>query len=107
MINKLQLPSKWIVISSILTLILVVPIVLIVSNAIGAQSETLTHLKNTVLNGYIINTLILLGGVCSLSLIFGVGSAYFVTFYEFRFAKFLSIDLALPFIIPSPLMGFI
>ena len=107
MFKKLQIPSNWIVISSILTLVLVVPIVLIVSNALGAQSDTLTHLKNTVLNDYIINTLILLGGVCSLSLVFGVGSAYFVTFYEFRFAKFFSIVLVLPFIIPSYIMGFI
>ena len=107
MFKKLQIPSSWINISTLLTFILIVPIALIVSNAFGAQSDTLTHLKETVLNDYIINTLILLAGVCSLSLIFGVGSAYFVTFYNFRFSKFFSIVLILPFIIPSYILGFI
>jgi iron(III) transport system permease protein len=103
----LQLPSRWITVSTFLTLILIIPIALIVFNAFGAQSDTLIHLKKTVLSDYIINTLILLGGVCSLSLIFGVGSAYFVTFYDFKFSKFFSVVLVLPFIIPSYILGFI
>jgi len=107
MTKKLRIPSNWITLSSILTILLVVPIILIISNAFGAQSDTLAHLKATVLNDYIINTLILLVGVCSLSLVLGVGSAYFVTFYNFKFAKFFSIVLILPFIIPSYIMGFI
>ena len=102
-----QVPSNWINISTILTIVLIVPIALIVYNAIGAQSDTLVHLKETVLTDYIINTLILLVGVCSLSLIFGVGSAYFVTFYDFKYSKFFSIVLILPFIIPSYILGFI
>ena len=106
--NKpLPIPSSWMSISTILTIILIVPIALIVYNAFGAQSDTLTHLKETVLSDYIINTFILLAGVCSLSLIFGVGSAYFVTFYDFKFSKFFSIVLILPFIIPSYILGFI
>jgi len=103
----LQIPSSWISISTVLTIVLIIPIALIVFNAFGAQSDTLVHLKETVLNDYIINTLVLLFGVCSLSLIFGVGSAYFITFYEFKYSKFFSIVLILPFIIPSYILGFI
>lgn len=103
----IQTPSAWINISTILTFVLITPIVLIVLNAIGVQSDTLIHLKETVLNDYIINTLVLLFGVCFLALIFGVGSAYFITFYDFKFAKFFSIVLVLPFIIPSYILGFI
>jgi len=102
-----KLTSNWITLSTFITLALVMPIVLIIFNALGAQSETLTHLKETVLNQYIINTVILLFGVCFLALIFGVVSAYFVTFYEFKFVKFFAIALVLPFIIPSYILGFI
>ena len=105
--RRLPIPSSWMSISTILTIVLIVPIALIVFNAFGAQSDTLIHLKETVLSDYISNTLILLVGVCSLSLIFGVGSAYFVTFYDFKFSKFFSIILILPFIIPSYILGFI
>jgi len=102
-----NLSSNWINISTIVTLILITPIVLIVFNAMGTQSDTLIHLKQTVLNDYILNTFILLFGVSLLALIFGVGSAYFVTFYEFRFSKFFAIVLVLPFLIPSYILGFI
>ena len=105
--NRYKLPSNWINISTVLTIILIIPIVLIVYNAFGAQSDTLIHLKETVLTSYILNTLILLVGVCILTLTFGVGSAYFITFYEFKYAKFFAIVLILPFIIPSYILGFI
>ena len=103
----IQIPSSWINISTILTILLITPIVLIIFNALGAQSDTLIHFKETVLNDYIINTLILLFGVCVLALVFGVGGAYFVTFYEFKYSKFFAIVLVLPFIIPSYILGFI
>ena len=107
MSKSLRVPSSWVSISTVLTVVLIVPILLIIVNAFGAQSDTLIHLKETVLSDYIINTLVLLAGVCSLSLIFGVGSAYFITFYDFRFSKFFSIVLILPFIIPSYILGFV
>lgn len=105
--KNLQILSSWINLSTILTFVLILPIGLIVYNALGAQSDTLIHLKETVLNDYIINTLILLVGVCSFSLIFGIGGAYFVTFYDFKYSGFFSIVLILPFIIPSYILGFI
>ncbi|MCD4758363.1 MAG: iron ABC transporter permease [Arcobacteraceae bacterium] len=99
--------SNWINLSTFITLILVAPIILIVINALGTQSDTLVHLKETVLNDYIINTIILLIAVSLLALIFGVGSAYFVTFYDFKFSKFFGIVLVLPFLVPSYILGFI
>jgi iron(III) transport system permease protein len=98
---------QWSGSSTLVTLILVIPIVLIIFNAIGAQSDTLIHLKQTVLNEYILNTFILLFGVSILALVFGIGSAYFVTFYDFKLSKFFTIVLVLPFLIPSYILGFI
>ena len=98
---------QWSGSSTLVTLILVIPIALIIFNAVGAQSDTLIHLKQTVLNDYILNTFILLFGVSLLALVFGIGSAYFVTFYDFKFSKFFAIVLVLPFLIPSYILGFI
>ena len=65
----------------------------------------MTHLKETVLMDYIVNTLILVVSVSFLTFILGVGSAYLTTFYDFRFAGFFVFALALPFAIPTYIMG--
>ena len=56
---------------------------------------------------YIVNTLILVVSVAFLTFILGVGSAYLTTFYDFRFAGFFVFALALPFAIPTYIMGYI
>jgi len=53
MLKFIKIPSNWITLSILLTILLVSPIVFIIYNAIGAQSDTLIHLKETVLNDYI------------------------------------------------------
>lgn len=84
-----------------------IPIVIVNLNAFGLDPEVIAHLKETVLKAYIINTIILVIAVCFLSAIIGVISAYLVTFCDFRFAKFFSFALILPFAIPSYILGFI
>ncbi len=83
------------------------PLVIINLHAFGVEAETIEHLKQTVLFYYIANTLLLIVGVCFLTAIIGIGCAYLVTFCEFRFAKFFSFALILPFAIPSYILGFI
>jgi iron(III) transport system permease protein len=99
--------KSWLSMTTGATLVVILPIILIVIYALGAQGETLQHLKDTVLLGYIGNTAKLLLFVSILSLIFGIGSAFLVTFYEFKFQKVYSIGLILPFVIPSYILGFI
>ncbi len=65
------------------------------------------HLRDTVLSGYIFTTLKLIFFVSVLSLIFGVLSAYLTVFYKFRFAGVISVLLALPFVIPTYILGYI
>ena len=99
--------SSWLSMTTGATLVVILPIILIVFYAVGAEGETLQHLKDTVLVGYITTTAKLLLFVSILSLIFGIGSAFIVTFYEFRFQKIYAIGLILPFVIPSYILGFI
>lgn len=97
----------WLSLTTGLTSLVILPIALIVIYALGADGETLQHIKETVLLEYVSNTLLLLFFVSILSLIFGVGSAFLVTFYEFKFSKLYSIGLILPFVIPTYILGFI
>lgn len=93
--------------SSILTALIVFPVLVLFLYSFGGSSDTLDHLKETVLNDYIFNTLKLIVFVSVLSLIFGVISAYLTVFYKFRFVGIFSFLLALPFVIPTYILGYI
>ncbi len=93
--------------SSFLTLIIIAPIIALFVFSVGGSSETLAHLYDTVLMDYIFNTLKLVFLVSILSLIFGITSAYLTVFYNFRFIHIFNFLLALPFVIPTYIMGYI
>lgn len=99
--------SRWSFFSIIATFIIILPIILVVNHALGSESATLVHLKETVLFGYITDTLIVVVSVVFLSLILGVGTAYLSTFYHLKFSSFWILALALPFTIPTYIMGYI
>ena len=99
--------NKYSITTTILTFIILLPIFTIFIYSFGGDTSTLAHLKETVLNDYIFNTLKLILFVSLLSLIFGVLSAYITSFYTFRFLPIISILLALPFVIPTYILGYI
>ncbi len=99
--------NRWSPFSYILTIIIILPIALVVNHAFGSETQTLVHLKETLLWEYISSTLILVLAVGGFTLILGVGSAYLTTFYHFRFVNFFVFALALPFAIPTYIMGYI
>ena len=100
--------NRWSISSYILTFIIILPIILVINHALsGEETKALIHIKETVLSQYIADTLTLIFGVALLSLILGVGSAYLTTFYHFKFIGFFIFALALPFTIPTYIMGYI
>jgi len=99
--------NRWSSFSYILTFIILLPIVLVINHALGSETQTLIHLKDTVLSEYISSTLILVVSVGFLTFILGVGAAYLTTFYHFRFVNFFVFALALPFAVPTYIMGYI
>ena len=99
--------NRWSFFNYILTLIIILPIALVVNHALGSETQTLIHLKETVLSEYISSTLILVVAVGFFTLILGIGTAYLTTFYQFRFVNFFIFALALPFAIPTYIMGYI
>ncbi len=68
----------WKTSSGVLTLLLVLPILAIFYTALGETSDIFSHLLNTVMPTYTMNTVLLVVGVLVLSLCLGVPSAWFM-----------------------------
>lgn len=93
--------------SIIITLLIITPIFILFIYSFNGSSDTLDHLKQTVLSTYILNTLKLIFFVSVFCLIFGIFSAYLTVFYNFRFSSFFIFLLPLPFVIPTYILGYI
>lgn len=63
--------------------------------------ELWRHLSNTVLDDYISSSLLLMLGVAVLTLALGVSSAFLVTQYDFKGARFFNWALLLPLAMPA------
>lgn len=99
--------NRWSAASYGAIVLILLPVLTVLFYASGSEGETLAHLKQTVLPGYVANTLTLVAGTGLLALVLGVGSAYLTVFYTFRFEKFFVVGLTLPFVIPTYILGFI
>ena len=92
--------SIWYIASLLITLIVAIPISTVLFNSFITSTEYLILLKNTFLTDYILNSFIVLIGVLFLTFIFGVSTAYFISFYNFPGAKFFNWALILSFAVP-------
>ena len=80
--------------------IFIIPIGFVISSLFGGFNDNWNHLIDYVLADYALNSLFLIFGVSVLSLIFGVGSAWLVTNYEFINKNWLEWALILPLAVP-------
>ena len=90
----------WTIPAFLIGLFIFIPMAEVLSS-LTAYSSNWTHLKDTVLFSYLSNSLILIIGTASFSLIFGVSCAWIVSNYTFRFRKILEWLLVLPLAIPT------
>ena len=93
--------NYWYLSSLVVTLLVALPILTVFASFFGTTSEYYELLRNTFLVEYISNTSIILLGVLSLTFIFGVLSAYFVSFYNFPGVEFFKWALILSFAVPA------
>ena len=94
-------PNFWYISSFAVTLFVAIPILTVFSSFFSSTSEYMELLKDTFLRDYIINSSIILLGVLFLTFLFGVISAYFVSFYNFWGASFFKWALILSFAVPA------
>ena len=90
----------WYLSSFLISLLVIIPVITVFSSYFQSTSNYSELLKNTFLFEYIINSGILLTGVLTLTLIFGVGCAYLVSFYNFPGVNFFKWALILGFAVP-------
>ncbi|EYE87518.1 iron ABC transporter [Fervidicella metallireducens AeB] len=96
--------NGWSLISFVMVILILLPSVEIVSNLIKPVNENWAHIKQYMLKVYIVDSIKLTIAVVLFTVIIGVVSAYFVTFYDFPFRRFFKWALVLPMAIP-PYIG--
>jgi len=101
-----QRPDLWAVSALILCALLLGPVLALLVTALGDSEGLWAHLVETVLGRYVVNTLILMGGVGALAVVFGVSSAWVITRYEFAGRRHLEWMLLLPAAIPAYIIAY-
>ena len=91
----------WFFIPFLISLLVLIPIIIIISSFFLNTSEYKAFLTKTYLFYYVSNSFILLTGVLFLTSLFGIGCAYFTTFYKFPGSSFFSWALIMGFGIPG------
>ncbi|GEK15560.1 ABC transporter permease [Aliivibrio fischeri] len=90
-----------------LSLLLVLPILAILYTALGNTDDIFTHLFDTVLPTYTLNTVLLVFGAMFFSLILGVPSAWFMAMCRIPSSSILQWALVLPLAMPAYIVGYI
>ena len=93
--------NYWFLASLLISIVIVLPLITVFASFFGSTSGYYKLLSNTFLFSYISQSLIILLGVLILTFIFGVLSAYFVSFYNFPGVNFFKWALILSFAVPA------
>ncbi|KZY64012.1 iron ABC transporter permease [Oleiphilus sp. HI0071] len=83
------------------------PIASVIYLAAFPDDNIWPHLLNTVLPVYIENTLILMTGVGTLSVLIGIGSAWLISHYDFPGKRIFNWALLLPFAMPAYVIAYV
>ena len=106
--HKKQFASIYSQLSAILcSLFILMPIFNIILVSLGDNEGLLSHLQQTVLPRYFLNTVILMVGVGLVATIFGVSSGWIISRYEFWGRGTLSWMLIMPAAITAYLIAYI
>jgi iron(III) transport system permease protein len=104
--THLLLISKWNSTLVLLSILFSIPVVVILASVFFPEKEVWSHLADTVLTDYIVNSLILFIGVGFFSLILGVLPAWLVTMYRFPLSRYLEWALLLPMAMPAYIIAY-
>ena len=106
-INTQRISSFWWwLAAATITIVLFSPLTVVLSSFFEAPGEGWELISEHLLFEYILGTLIMIIGVGITVLLFGVGSAWIITVWDFPFKRFFSLALMLPMAIPTYVMAF-
>ncbi len=104
---KLTIAKTWSVSSWLITLILFSPVVAIFGLSVYAEDSLFSHLWQSVLPDYILNSIKVTLGVVIGSLLLGIPCAWLVANYNFPMRKHFIWLLLLPLALPSYVVAFV
>ena len=106
-INTQRISSFWWwLAAATIAIVLFSPLTVILSSYFEAPGEGWDLISEHLLFEYISGTLIMIVGVGITVLVFGVGSAWIITVWDFPFKRFFSLALMMPMAIPTYVMAF-
>ncbi|MCY3813802.1 MAG: iron ABC transporter permease [Gammaproteobacteria bacterium] len=97
----------WTFGSWLIAAVVAAPIVVVLLALVGQQSPTWSHLRETVLTGYVVNTAVLAVAVGGLSAVIGIACAWTVATRDFPGKRFLSWALVLPLATPAYVVAYV
>jgi iron(III) transport system permease protein len=95
----------WSTSTALLALLMLVPLAAVLVG-LGRTGPEWSHIAETVLNTYVLNTLILIATVSVLSLLMALPTAWLVAAFEFPGRRFFEWALILPLAIPTYVAAF-
>ncbi len=99
--------TGWLLTAMITIAFFLLPLVAIFYQAGSAESDSVSHLWNTVLFDYLKNSLLLVLGTVLFALIFALPCSWIVSTFSFRGQAVLQWVLCLPLAIPPYLVGYL
>ncbi len=96
----------WFLASITIALIVALPILTVSFSFFSETSNYFSILKDTFLFDYIFNSITILVFVIIVTLILGIISAYYISFYDFPLSGFFSWSLILAFAVPGYIYAF-
>ena len=104
LLNFSQLLSR--LITLIFFSFFLIPVIFVLASLFTDYNDNWSHLINFVLTDYILNSIYLIVGVSILSLVFGVGTAWLVTNYDFLGRGWQEWALILPLAVPPYILAY-
>lgn len=96
----------WKSVPIILLLLFLAPLGFVLVSLFGEFGDNWSHLINYVLPNYVLNSIYLVIGVSALSLVLGVGTAWFITNYDFSFRGWFEWAIILPLAVPPYILAY-
>lgn len=101
--GRLRIPVAPLVIA----VLVLAPIVLVAAEIATPSVDVWIHLWRTLLPEMLLNTVLLLAGVCALSLALGVSLAWLTAMHRFPGSRFFDWLMILPMAMPGYVLGFV
>ncbi len=105
--RRIRTLNSWTWTASVTSLLLVGPLLIVVFGLSAPATDLWPHLVDTVLTGYIVNTVGIALGVAFGTAILGVSTAWLIAMCEFPGRTFFSWALVLPLALPGYIAAFV